>query len=105
MSRYVATPKEWERLRQEKLYGQKCRGCGENATELHHLCPRSLLGDDVEGNLVPLCHACHMVFEDRASGWREVASRIRQGMKPAERMYLLWAKSPVFLDRYYPESP
>lgn len=103
MSRYKAQPNEWQRLREQKLYGEKCRACDEPATELHHLVPRSLLGDDVEGNLVPLCHHDHMWFEDRAPGWEKIGSAIRAGMRPAERVYVLWAKNPVFLDRYYPE--
>jgi len=62
--RKMATREEWEQLRTEKLYGKPCRIAIEDAppapaTELHHLVPRSMGGDDVADNLVPLCRKHH----------------------------------------------
>ncbi len=45
--RYRADQAEWLVLREVKLEGRLCRcGCGKNATELHHLIPKSLGGPD-----------------------------------------------------------
>lgn len=62
--RVTASRDEWLRLRATKLIGQVCRIQLEDAplcpaTELHHLVPRSLGGDDVADNLVPLCSKHH----------------------------------------------
>jgi len=59
--RVTASRDGWLRLRQAKL--GECRVCetmtlvrGEPINiELHHLVPRSIGGDDLEDNLVPLC--------------------------------------------------
>lgn len=63
--RITASRDGWLQLRQAKL--GECRVCetltlvrGEAINiELHHLVPRSIGGDDVEDNLVPLCPVCH----------------------------------------------
>jgi 5-methylcytosine-specific restriction endonuclease McrA len=40
--------------------GWRCQFCGSLAgVEVHHLEPRSRLGDDAEENLITLCTACH----------------------------------------------
>ena len=39
-----------------------CRGCRGRASDGHHVVLRSQGGDDVEHNIMPLCHACHMAF-------------------------------------------
>ena len=57
-----ATWEEWQQLRGEKIGHRKwCRVCETlvGPLELHHLVPRSMQGDDVAANLVPLCSVCH----------------------------------------------
>jgi 5-methylcytosine-specific restriction endonuclease McrA len=40
--------------------GWRCQRCGSSKDlQVHHIQPRSLLGGDVEENLVTLCSACH----------------------------------------------
>jgi 5-methylcytosine-specific restriction endonuclease McrA len=102
LTRIKASAAEWTVIRQQKL--GLCRGCGEPGTDLHHLVPRSLMGADVAANVVPLCHLCHMRYEDRANGWRDVAAGIRKSLTPGERKYVCGEKGAPFLDRYYPPA-
>ena len=38
----------------------RCQGCGGSQDlQVHHIQPRSFLGDDVEENLITLCNVCH----------------------------------------------
>jgi 5-methylcytosine-specific restriction endonuclease McrA len=40
--------------------GWQCQSCGSRmGLEVHHITPRSKLGDDVEENLIALCRECH----------------------------------------------
>ncbi len=40
--------------------GWRCQSCGSRAgLEVHHITPRSNLGQDVEDNLITLCWECH----------------------------------------------
>ena len=40
--------------------GWRCQQCGTaEHIEVHHIQPRSLLGDDTETNLITLCNRCH----------------------------------------------
>jgi len=40
--------------------GWRCQSCGSRlGLEVHHITPRSKLGDDVEENLITLCWECH----------------------------------------------
>ena len=40
--------------------GWRCQSCGSQlGLEVHHITPRSKLGDDVEENLITLCWECH----------------------------------------------
>ena len=55
-------PESYERLRQQVLErdGWRCQFCGSPADlQVHHMNPRSLLGDDSERNLITLCAECH----------------------------------------------
>lgn len=36
-----------------------CEGCGQPATEAHHVVRKRDGGDDSDGNLVAYCRACH----------------------------------------------
>ena len=52
----------YKALRNEVLArdGWRCQSCGSTCNlQLHHLRPRSKLGDDALENLISLCHACH----------------------------------------------
>jgi 5-methylcytosine-specific restriction endonuclease McrA len=43
-----------------------CRlGCGNRATQAHHIIYQSGLGDDVEDNLLPLCTDCHVLLHSQ----------------------------------------
>lgn len=64
--------------------------------------PRSLGGDDLDANLIPLCARCHAGWEDRIMGWRYIARKIRLTLRPEEYEYVVTTKSLVFMDRYYP---
>jgi 5-methylcytosine-specific restriction endonuclease McrA len=99
---------------QAKLaYERVCRACASSRRERawwyrlqrHHLVPRSLGGDDVADNIVPLCLPCHQDFESSPSLRREVAQRVRASLTLAELAYVLAKKSRAWLDRYYPPPP
>jgi predicted HNH restriction endonuclease len=43
-----------------KRDGWRCQGCGVlTGLQVHHIKPRSSLGDDAETNLITLCVNCH----------------------------------------------
>ena len=101
--RIRADQNEWVRLRKRKLSGWPCRICDTNTAEsLHHLVSKSLGGDDVAENLVPLCGSgttgCHGLVEAR-DPW--ACSLLGARLTHAERDYVLAKKGPVFLSRYY----
>jgi 5-methylcytosine-specific restriction endonuclease McrA len=55
-------PVAYRELRQQVLErdGWRCQFCGSVAAlEVHHLQPRSHLGDDAQENLIALCAGCH----------------------------------------------
>ena len=72
----------------------------------HHIVPRSLGGDDVTDNLIPLCGSgsvgCHGLIEDHGPGWRECAQRVRTRFQPEELRYVLEKKGDVWLNETYP---
>jgi 5-methylcytosine-specific restriction endonuclease McrA len=44
-----------------KRDGWRCQGCGAlTGLQVHHMKPRSSLGDDAETNLITLCVNCHL---------------------------------------------
>jgi len=46
--------------------GWRCQSCGSRvALEVHHITPRSKLGDDAEENLITLCWDCHRQIHSR----------------------------------------
>lgn len=64
--RKVASPKMWARIAAEKP--GPCRACGAvPPNELAHLVARAQGGPDAEFNIVPLCRACHVLFDARHS--------------------------------------
>jgi 5-methylcytosine-specific restriction endonuclease McrA len=46
--------------------GWQCQSCGQMENlQIHHIHPRSRLGDDTESNLITLCNICHQIFHRR----------------------------------------
>jgi hypothetical protein len=93
-------------VRRKLVLDPTCRSCDEPASNGHHLVPRSLRGDDVEANVVPLCGTgttgCHGEYENHGSDWGLVAASIRASLTEAELEYVLEKKGADFLARYYP---
>lgn len=63
-----------------------CINCGKEATELHHVVPLAIGGNDVESNKVWLCSKCHTLIhgmneERRGTHWRELQ---RAGIEKAK---------------------
>lgn len=65
------SPTDWKPRRRQKtrtyrnklLRDRVCRcGCGRQATDAHHILLRSQGGDDVQDNVMPLYHDCHMAW-------------------------------------------
>jgi hypothetical protein len=83
----------------------RCRLCGNPYTTRHHLVSRSLRGDDIEANLVPLCGSgvtgCHGAVEARDP---MVCSLLRSRLTDDELSYVLKKKGADWLERYYPEG-
>ena len=55
-------PESYRLLHRAILERDRWRGqlCGTNVgLEVHHVIPRSRLGDDLEENLITLCSKCH----------------------------------------------
>lgn len=53
-----------KRIRNEKVLAkvreQNCAACGGYPSEAHHVTTKAGLGGDVENNIMPLCHQCHI---------------------------------------------
>jgi len=61
-------PETYRRLCQHVLERDKwcCQCCGRpSELQVHHITPRSQLGEDVEENLITLCAICHQVVHSR----------------------------------------
>ncbi|HSE45420.1 MAG TPA: HNH endonuclease signature motif containing protein [Gemmatimonadales bacterium] len=95
--RIVATRSQWSDLRFEKL--GSCRICGSYLTELHHLVAKSLRGDDIAANLVPLCSTCHGEVELHHQPFLGI---LRASLRPEELRYILDVKGSDYLERRYP---
>jgi 5-methylcytosine-specific restriction enzyme A len=53
-------PKGWYKVRAEYLRAHPhCERCGDVATDIDHITPRSQGGTDDWSNLQALCHSCH----------------------------------------------
>lgn len=89
-----------------KLAAERCcRVCEETSwLSRHHLVPRSLGGDDVDDNIVPLCETCHGDFERSGKHRRHVGHLIRGKLTAGERAYVIEKKGEDFLERYYPKE-
>src|SRR5688500_4725357 len=97
--RVKATTAEWEQIRARKLDGWPCRVCEAfQAATLHHLVSKSLGGDDVADNCVPLCGSgttgCHGLVE-AYDEW--ACSLLGFRLTAAEREYVVGKKGADFL--------
>jgi hypothetical protein len=84
----------------------KCINCGKEASELHHVVPLSLGGNDIDSNKVPLCSLCHTIIHGtnpskRGTHWKELqkagiekakAEGKYKGRKPREYDKALFAR-------------
>lgn len=87
----------WEQLRRAKL--RPCRVCGNSwLPQLHHLVSRSLGGDDVPDNLVPLCSDCHGLVEDHD---HETLRVLGERLTHREMDYVTGKKGSGYLVRRY----
>src|ERR1022692_3604553 len=60
--RLLLDPVSYRRLCQQvrERDGWRCQKCGSSHDlQVHHILPRSKLGDDVAENLITLCNTCH----------------------------------------------
>jgi len=61
-------PGPYRRLCQHVLErdGWRCQRCGSLVNlQVHHINPRSRLGDDAEQNLITLCGSCHRLMHSQ----------------------------------------
>jgi len=86
--RKVASPKQWQVIIDAKQ--GPCRSCGiPGAIEFHHLVPRSLGGDDIADNIVPLCRPCHGHVTDRSTCDGDCAGDVARSLTDAEYAYVI----------------
>ncbi len=70
-------PESYRRLCQQVLErdGWRCQSCGRSTNlQVHHLNPRSRLGNDTEQNLITLCARCHQglhLLKQSTALWEE----------------------------------
>jgi len=80
-----------------------CRVCSDSyGLQRHHLVPRSLGGDDIDANLIPLCARCHDLWEHGTWHRAEVGALIRMFLTAAEEDYVMAKLGPDRFDHYYP---
>jgi 5-methylcytosine-specific restriction endonuclease McrA len=66
-------PESYRKLCRQVLKrdGWRCQSCGRlTDLQVHHMNPRSLLGEDAEGNLITLCADCHRAVHLRLGSQR-----------------------------------
>jgi hypothetical protein len=104
--RVIEDKEGWEQLRRAKL--GPCRCCGKTGWPLglHHIVPKSQLGDDLPWNLVPLCgsgsEGCHGLVENRDA---EARSAVRESLTEAEVAYVAGKRGLEWLDVNYARLP
>lgn len=67
-----------------KLEKHYCINCGKEASELHHVVPLALGGNDIDSNKVWLCIECHNKIHKRGLGMGQLAAEspnYRQAVK------------------------
>lgn len=79
-----------EAIRRKVLSDPECRSCGLAASDGHHIVFRSHGGDDVEDNIAPLCHDCHMALHFQAgAAVDEIKENIGASLTEGEVAYVL----------------
>lgn len=94
----------------------KCINCGQEASELHHVVPQALGGNDIDSNKVWLCSKCHalihgMNIQKRGVEWHSLqAAGIERAKKEGKykgkqkieidwvlfkELYQLWKKKEL----------
>lgn len=93
----------YRQLHHQVVHGKNCTLCNEWARTMHHLVPRSLGGEDVLENVVPVCgdgtRGCHGLLEANDP---EARRALRKKLLGCHTDYITMTKSPHFLDLYYP---
>lgn len=51
----------------------KCINCGKEASELHHVIPLALGGNDIDSNKVWLCIKCHSLIHEKSLAMSSLA--------------------------------
>ena len=99
--RKVASPKQWQRIYEEKVMCKGCRVCFKligTPIDPHHLIPRDYFGDDVPNNIIGLCRDCHRGVELREPAHcRLMLTRLSD----AEYAYAVGKAGEGFAERIY----
>lgn len=86
-----------ERNRLWQIKGRKCIYCGSVATELHHIVPRHVGGDNRLSNIVPLCYECHC----KAHSKRPCRDGVKYGRKRTAKPINFDEVADYYLDGIY----
>ena len=79
----------------------KCINCGAEATEQHHIVPKSVGGNDIESNKVWVCSKCHCLIHGfnqikRGEHWKELQ---RAGIEKAKKEGKYKGRKPIEIDK------
>jgi 5-methylcytosine-specific restriction endonuclease McrA len=95
--RKVASPKQWQALKEAKR--GSCRVCGDGiGLSLHHVVPRDFHGDDLADNLVPLHFDCHLLVTMREP---EACRTLCASLTDAEYAYAVEKVGEGVFERVY----
>ncbi len=76
-----------------------------DSLERHHLVPkgmgRTIGGDDLDDNIIPLCTRCHRAVTEKLR-WATMA--VRASLLPHEEAYVITRKGQWWLDKNYPRT-
>lgn len=80
-------------LRKALLMYRECLGCGESASDPHHVLLKSQGGDDVVANIAPLCGgdgSCHVRYHrDLTDEGKELRREIGERLRRETVLYLI----------------
>lgn len=96
--RIVASPKQWERIRQAKM--GPCRVCSARGdlVDLHHIVFRADGGDDLSPNLAPVCRPDHDALHRRADA---IVRLFLSRLTDAEYAYMVSRGGEDYAERVY----
>lgn len=84
---------EFNKNKTKGMYNYKilkgCSCCGRQATQIHHILPLSLGGDNRESNLVALCDECHNKIHGRKHSLK-MSELTKQGKEKAKQANPNW---------------